>query len=311
MSSESVPTTVAEALAAVQSWRSSQQVQHAKELAEVTKDLQSMEAALENLRQQVESLRALRDDLTQKATGSSSEVGHRSYTEIFDVLNRQAESLAQRSTAVAAAASAHWSQLPQLLDAAGLADVRAEYEQFKQTVEPTLKDLPDSYKSAMMEVHQQQASRLRDAVKDLPGVPEVEGDPVSVDIVFGLDAPEGAPELLVVVLPVPESVHEQWGERASDLPSSLMARVVEAVYRAASDVGFLAVQPLAGGHLGLVAIEVELLSADPKVLEGLRERLAAVTTAPELQRAKVELTVQEVNLDFLLPPEEDEEAGDE
>ncbi len=309
MSTQAPATSVSDALEAVETWRSEEDARRLGELGEVAQEIQSLEAAMENLRQQLEALRSFQTELEAKGAELSIQADQRTYHSIFEVLQVQAAAVEQREREVSEAARAKQESLPQLLEERGLAEVLRDYEQFKTAVEPTLQHLPESYKAAMLEVHHGQEAKLRTAIGELGGAPEVEAEPVAVDLVYAIDAPEGTPELLVVVVPVADVVQSEWSERDSGLQTVLAARVAEAIYRACADAGFMAAQALSGGHLGLLAVELELVGADPALADSIRSRLAGVPESPELKAAKVALTVREINMDHLLPPE-DEEAAD-
>ena len=309
MSTQSPAKTVAEALEAVETWRSQEDARRLGELGEVAQEIQSLEAAMENLRQQLEALHTFQTELEAKGAELAAQADQRTYQGIFEVLQVQAAAVEQREREVLEASKAQAEKLPALLAEKGLAEVLQEYEQFKSAVEPTLQHLPDSYKAAILEVHHGQEAKLREAIAEVGGAPKMEADELVADLVFAIDAPEGTPELLVVVVPVADSVQSRWVEREGGLQTDLAARVAEAIYRAAADVSFLGAQALSGGHLGLLAVELELVGADPSLAERLRQRLAAVAEAPELAAAGVRLLVREIDMDHLLPPE-DEEAAD-
>jgi hypothetical protein len=296
MSTQSPAKTVGEALEAVESWRSEEDARRIGELGEVAQEIQSLEAAMENLRQQLEALHTFQTELEAKGSEIAAQVDQRTYQGIFEVLQMQAAAVEQREREGLEAAKARSERLPELIAERGLADVLKEYEQFKTAVEPTLKHLPESYKAAMLDVHHSQEAKLRAAIAELGGAPDLPADELAID-------------LLVVVVPVADSVQSGWVDREGGLQTMLAARVAEAIYRAAADAAFMGAQALSGGHLGLLAVELELVGADASLADNIRSRIASVPDAPELKAAKVSLTVREIDMDHLLPPE-DEEAAD-
>ena len=298
MSTESPATTVAQALQGVQAWRAEEDARRLGELGEVAQEIKSLEAAMENLRQQLEALGTFQGELEAKAADLETVADQRTYQAIFEVMKVQAAALEQREAEGLAASKAHRSSVPELLAKQGLSGVLEEYEH-----------VPEGYRAALLEVHRKQEARLREALASFAAV-SMDAKPLTVDLVFAIDAPEGTPELMVVVVPVAGAVQSGWADREGGLQTIIAARVAQAIYEAAADVGFVAAQALSGGHLGLLAVELELLGADPKLADALRTRLAAVAKAPELSQANVTLAVQEVSMDHLLPPEEDEEAAD-
>ena len=191
-----------------------------------------------------------------------------------------------------------------------VAPLLKEYEQFRTEVEPTLAALPESYRGVILAHHEGVVNKLREHLGRAAGGPvEVEGDPLVIDVVLAVDAPEGEAELLMLVLPVSEAVYGEWAARDEDLQTHLAARVVQAVYESCGKLGLVGVQAMFGGHRDLLAVEVELGAIKPDDVKAvLQERLEAVLgSASELQAAKVQAVPRFVAVDHLLPPEEDDE----
>lgn len=308
MSTETPAATVAEALEQVNAWSADNTARHKAEVEEVDQEIASLQSAVQNLQQQLEALQTFRAELEAKAEATGVE--QQQYEAVFATLQAQANALGDRGAQVVAAQKARIDDLPARLAASsGSADV-AEYEMFKKTIEPTLAGLPDSYKEALLAVHREKADKVRALVHEELSKPvEVTGDDVAVDLVYAIDAPEGAPELIIVVVPVAAEVHSDWVNRPEGVQMWVAARVAEALYRAAGSVGFTGAQALSGGHLGLLAVEMELIGADASIGAALREQLAGIGRAPELKAAKVKVEACELPIDTLLPPE-DEEDGD-
>jgi len=311
MSTETPAATVAEALESVKQWQTDAAARHEAELKEVDQELSSLQAAVQNLQQQIDALQSFKTELEAKSSDLGSEAGKREYQAIFDALRGQSARMGERDDQVVAAHKARLDDLPARLaqgDAAG--DV-AEYEQFKTAVEPTLQHLPDTYRDALLEVHAKKVAKVRKHVEAaLEGPVEVTGDEVSVDVVYAIDAPEGSPELIIVVIPVAATVHQGWMEQAEGVQLWLAARVAQALYAAAASVGFVQAQALSGGHLELLAVEMELVGADAKIVDALKKELDQVASSPELKAARVSVTAAALDIDTLLPPEDEEEPND-
>jgi hypothetical protein len=311
MSTEQPAATVAEALAVVQQWRAESTARQEAELQEVDQEIASLQSAVENLQQQLHALQSFKTELAAKTSELDTDAAQREYRAIFATLQSQANALGERGTAVVAAQKARLDDLPARLAASDAAADVAEYEQFKANVEPTLKHLPDSYRDALLEVHQKKVAKVRRHVEAaLSGPVEVTGEEVAVDVVYAIDAPEGTPELIIVVVPVADDVHTNWVNRSEGVQMWVAARVAQALYQAAHEVGFVQAQALSGGHLDLLAVEMELVGADTKIGDALRKHLANLGNSPELTAAKVKVSAQELPIDTLLPPEPEEDDAE-
>lgn len=303
--------TVQEALAGLATWRHDEAERRTAELAEIDQELAGLRTAMDALGQQVEALEIFRAGVVAREEGMEGLEIERGYEAIFAVMGAQAQWMAERSAQVAAAEATRSEAALASLATSDAADLYEEYLQFKQGVEPTLAALPESYRSIVLSHHRAQAAKLRAHVSQLLGEPVVlEVEPLEVEVVYGLDAPEGVPELLIAVLPVGEEVHARWPHRPEDLQTHVAARVVQAIYQAVAEAGPEGAQALCGGHQGLLAVETELEGARSDIGAVIARCLAEVADAPELRAARVRLTAREVPVDYLLPPETGEEDED-
>lgn len=304
-----VPTSVIGALESVSRWRIDTEARHKAELEEVDQEVQSLEQSIQNLQQQLEALQKFRGELVERSTRIDEEETQRTYAAIFGALGHQVEDLQARAAKVAEAEAAGAAALADAMKDSATAPLLKEYEQFKTQIEPTLSSLPESYRSVILQHHEGVVAKLREHLAQAGTAPvQVEGDPVSVDLVFAVDAPEGAVELVMLVLPVQEETYTGWHARGEDLQTWFAARVVQALYQAAATLGQPAAQAMFGGHQGLLAIEMEIGGGNPEeVAETLEAAFAAAVAAPELQAAGVTVQPRRVSVDHLLPPEEDED----
>lgn len=300
--------TVEAALDEIASWRAEQEGKKQKELAEVEQELGTLRTALESLQQQLEALETFKAQLTDGEGDIELQEIERAYASIFDALASQATRVAQRATLVAEAEQARTDATLESLARSDSAPLFEEYRQFRTTVQPTLAALPESYRSVVTQHHEQLAAKLRETVgRLLAGPVTLDAEPLEVEVVYGIDAPEDAPELLIVVLPVADEVHGRWVSRDEDLQTWVAARVVQAIYQAVREAGPAGAQALCGGHKGLLAIEADLVGAKGDIGAVVQRQLEAVLgSAPELVAAGLKVTVREVSVDYLLPPEEEE-----
>ncbi len=299
--------TVSDALAEVERWRADQEARQAAELVEVEQEIKNLESAISNLEQQLKALIKFRTELQGKASSLPSRRLERGHAALFGALQDQASQLGRREAMVAGIARQREEAFEKELKGTSLAAMVEEFRQFKVAVEPNLQSLPESYRSVVSEHHLRISQRLREHVEKIASAPlEVEADVLSIEVVYCVDAPEGVPELLVVVIPVTDRVHSGWYERIDGLQTWLSARVVQAIYQAARATGFTQAQAMCGGHMELLAIEVDLLGAPAEFVGAFEEQLGAILGAsPELFAGQVFATGRRVDVDYVLPPEED------
>lgn len=303
--------TVSDALAEVERWRADQQARQSAELVEVEQEVKNLENAIANLEQQLKALTKFRAELQGKAASLPSRRLERGHAALFGALQDQASQLGRREALVASAARKREEAFEQELKGTSLAAMVEEFRQFKVAVEPNLQNLPESYRSVVSEHHLRISQRLREHVEKIASAPlEVESDVLSVEVVYCVDAPDGADELLVIVIPVTDQVYASWHERADGLQTWLAGRVVQAIYQAASATGFVQAQAMSGGHMELLAIEVDLIGAPSGFVDAFEEQLGSVLgAAPELFAGQVFATGRRVDVDYVLPPEDEVEGS--
>lgn len=314
MTTATTVRTVADALGDVERWKADEQARHAAELVEVDQEIGNLTTAIGNLQQQLEALRKFKEELQGKQQALGGQEIARAHESLFKALQAQSQALVEREAIVAERDKARRADLEASLSGTEIGPLLEEYKQFKTTVEPTLGALPESYRSVILQHHRTLAARLESHVRKAISEPvQVEAAPLEVELVFAVDAPEGKPELLILVLPVTDQVQSGWVDREDSLQLWLAARVVQGVYEAAAKTGFVAAQAMSGGHLGLLALELDLSAAlngaafVDAVQAVISERLAG---APELAGARVAVRARKVDVDYVLPPEDDEEASD-
>jgi hypothetical protein len=304
------PQSLASALDEVSSWRSEAEQKTRTELAEVDQEIESLQTAMQNLQQQLDALRRFREEVARRDDRLTEEQTGRTYNAIFAALGSQAAALAARAELVAAAYQTRNKALEDALANPETAALMAEYKQFKSLVEPTLAAMPESYRKVMLEHHEKQAEQLQEIIdRQNQTVVTVDGPQVDADVVFAVDSPSGAPEVLMLVLPVPDTVQTDWQKRPEDLHTWIAARVVQGVYTACEASGVATPRAMYGGHQGLLAIEVEINGSKSDIGDRVRDAVnAAVQGAQELSGAQVRVEARPVQVDHLLPPEDAQEA---
>jgi hypothetical protein len=303
------PRSLASALADVGSWRAEAEQKTKSELAEVDAEIESLLTAMQNLQQQLEALRRFRDEVARRDTSLGDEQSGKVYHAIFGALTDQAAALGARAAQVTAAFEQRKRTLDEAMANPDTAKRMAEYKQFKAVVEPTLAAMPESYRAIVVAHHEAQAKELQ-ALIDLQNasVVRVDGASIAADIAVAVDSPSGAPEVLMLVLPVPDSVQTDWNKRPEDLNTWIAARVVQGVYSACEASGVMLPRAMYGGHQGLLAVEVEIGGAKADIGERVREAINVAARTDELAGAQVEVSARIVAVDNLLPPEDGAEG---
>ena len=310
MTTATKTANLADALAEVLKWEADEQTRQNAELVEVDQEVQSLQTAVANLQQQLEALSKFRGELVAKSEALPDEIVQRSYQAIFAALTAQAELVAQRTAQVNVAEQAKAAAVEAAMGSGEIAALLDEYKQFKTAVEPTLAALPESYRSVMMKHHNDLAEQLKAHVQTaMEGPIDLDVDDLPVEVAFAVDAPEGKPELLIIVIPVSEEVTAEWSTRPQDLQTMICARVMQALYETVKGSGPAGVEAVTGGHRGMLAVEVDLLGAADDFAQKLIAAIAEVDkNATELNAAGVSLEARQVVIDYLLPPEDHTEG---
>jgi uncharacterized protein YoxC len=304
-----LPRTIAGAMDDVAKWRSSAVNKNRSEIQDVDTEIENLRKAVANLQQQIEALRRSREDIVKREDKLAEEEVSKSYTAVFAALAEQSAALTKRSAAMSELASARKRAVEAAYADPAIAATVAEYNAFKTTVAPTLASFPERLRTIMLAEQAGTEKKLREHLEAAMrnSKAEVAGDPLAVEVVFAVDPAEGAPEVVMLVLPVAETVFTEWSTRAEDVQTQIAARVIEAVYRTATAAGLGNARAAFGGHAGLLAVEMEIAGAKGDFAGKLGEELGRVLgSASELQAAKVQVRAVNIPVDHLLPPEEAE-----
>lgn len=299
------PRSLAEALDEVQRWRGEEQARHAAELAETDQEIQGLKAAILNLQQQLSARERARADLVERGPSILAGEVERRYNAVFGALSQQAAAVAERSSRIAEREREREARVAETLQTGDLAAAWEEYGQFKTTVEPNLKGMPEGYRKAVLAHHEQVVAQVRAAVEQALATPvAVDADPLALDVVYAVDAPEGQPEVMMVVVPIREVAVARWQDRGDTLELHLAARVAQAVYQGLAEAGLPNARVTTGAHRDLLVVEQEVVGARADLARILAAALQRVTAAaPELAAARVSVAIRQVDVDNLLPPE--------
>jgi hypothetical protein len=318
MADITAPRSIADALAEVARRQGEEQARHAAELGEVDQEIASLRTAMTNLQQQLDALARFRDELAGRID-SVAGGGHRlTYDAIFHALHEQSQALSGRAARVAEAARAQQKALADTLEDENIRKLMEEYGQFKEHMEPHLASFPATYRKALVSKHAEIEGELRAALADRadPPPPEVDEEPLAIDVVVAVDAPDDVAEVAMLLLPVVEHVHTAWSDREEDLQTWVAARAMQAIYRVCHTFGLEGAQAMYGGHQGLLAVEIELGAGDGAAVRTALQQTLDETFAgsPELKGARLAIHARPVDVDHLFPPEDIDagsDAGDE
>lgn len=302
---------VTDAIDAANRWVEEERAKMGSEIAEVEKEMAELDAAIENLKQQHDALARLRDDLTGNASGGNA-IAERYYESIFGVLVSQAQAANRRTELVQAAEAGQQAALALAMNTPEIAALRSECEQFQTTIQPTLDSLPESYRGVLLSHHATVEARLAEHMATLDvGLVEFAGDVLQLNLVYAVDPSDGEPEVLTVVFPIEEAVYVEWEDRPETLLTRLAASIVQAIYQVCQDAGLSEPEGAFGGHQGLLAMEIDLVGASHGVVDRLAEAVStSVEIDPGFSAAKIRVDTVCVEMDHLLPREEDEEDAE-
>ncbi len=300
--------SVTRALQQVDAWKEAQLRENQAKIAEVDKEIADIEAKIALLQQQIVALREARTSL--EALDLSRPTRDRINEAIFATLAEQSALTSRRAEEQLRAEKALQEKVFADMKSGELAPVVEEYVQFKEKVEPTLSALPASYREAILQHHRGVVERLRAHLAERLAEPAtIDAPPVEVDVVFGIDAPEGRPELLICILPLHHEVLTAWADRATDVGTLLGARVAQAIFETTKRLGPPGVHVVYGGYQDLLTMEVEIDGTEDNFAEVFTQTMQAIfADAPELKAAGIRPVPVPVDADHLLPPEDDEEA---
>lgn len=309
MTQDQAANTVADALNVVKAQQEAARAQHASRLAEIDGEIERLVQSISNLQSQLNAVQLSRDELAAEGEAIDSAAVGDAYHGIFAVLRGQASKLAERTVLWTEAARAVAARRAEALADPETSTLVAEYEQFVNGGEAALAAVPASYRKVIEAHHATVSAQLEERLAALQELPQVQADELGFDVVAAVDADqEGG--IAMIVTPVAAEVQTDWTSRDADLQTQVAARVVEGLYKALKAGGMGTSQAMFGGHQGLLALEVELPPGTAGHFgDALRGAIEASLASDELKGARVAARVSSVDVDLLLPPE-DEEGDD-
>ncbi len=290
--SEQILPRLVEALDKVAEWRQEQEQAAQARLDEVQAERARLLADIEQLQLEIEKLGELEVKVADELELLPAEETRRTRRAVDEGIAADAETLSERDLLYLEAVKAREERVSDMVSRPEIAELVEEYEQF-QNVEPTLANLPAGYRDAIRAHHATVQQRL-EPVFEASGAPlePVDADPAAVTVVASLNPPEGPPEALALILPVPFDVYEDWTERAEDLAAVLAYRVVAAVSATLTTLGVPDAAVQYADYNGMLAVQVWFGEDSPEgdVREALGSELERLTdVATELHAARLDL----------------------
>jgi hypothetical protein len=297
------------ALEDIDRWRRESDAESDREHSEI-KDEQ------ERLRREIADREQRLDALSQR----KSEVEFHKASLPEEQLRRQRESalknlagdrgvVAARGSLYGDTVKARERRVTELIESPKYNKLVKEFEDF-QEAEMTLNTLPESYRGAIQAHHANVTKELAPVFDAMAtDVEEVDAAGVAVAIVASVDAPNGTPEALAVIVPVPFETCSKWTERGEDLASLVAYRVVGAVGAMLQAIGASNAPIQYAEYENALAIQVWLGDSEVKgnvqpVLEDLFDSLNA--KAAELEASRLCMSLVWLDPDAVAPGDDGE-----
>lgn len=313
-SEPSVPQLMV-SLEAVAQWREETETEVTRQIKEIDEEEERLNANIAELQRQLKAVAALREEMQVRLAELDDEQLSRTRDAVLTGLEFETPLLADRAHAWAEACIARTEDLDRLVEDPKIAALLEEYRQFAE-VEPTLDLLPAGYRRALLAHHEDVKSQLAPVM----AAAQADPDPLDLEtagftIIASLDPPEGPPEALAVIVPVPYDTYTRWSEESEDLHSLIAYRVVGALSALLAEVGAADAPMQYAPYEDKLAIQVWLGDSEVKgdvrsTLEALIERLK--DDASELRVTRLEPFVVWLPPDAIIPEEGEEgEEGSE
>jgi hypothetical protein len=187
-----------------------------------------------------------------------------------------------------------------------------EYEEF-QEIEVTLDTLPKSYRTAIESHHANVTKQLEPVFDAMAAdIEQVDATAVSVAAIASIDAPDGVPEALAVIVPTPYEICSKWSERAEDLSTLIAYRVVGAIGGMLKAIGAADAPIQFAEYENALAIQVWLGDSEVQgnlkpVLEDLFDELNG--KAAEFEAGRISIGLVWLDPECIAPDDDAEEGN--
>lgn len=301
-------------LEAVRRWRAETEQDVTRQVKEIDEEEERLKASIAELQRQLKAVAALRDEVKDRFVQLDEEELERTRDAVVSGLAAEVALLEERALKYDLASSARQDSLTAVLDDPEVSALVEEYKQFVEA-EPTLDLLPAGYRKAVLAHHEGVKARLGPvfSAADAEADP-IDADPAGFTVLATLNPPEGRPEALAIIVPVPFDVYAKWSERAEDLYSLLAYRVVGAVSATLAELGAASAPVQYAPFEGRLAIQVWLgghsLNGDVRAsLDAAIAKLGA--SSAELAVARLSAGVVWLPPEAIVAEDDEEEEDDE
>lgn len=305
-----VPQLLA-SLEIVQRWRQETEAEIRGQVKEIDEDEERLKNELAELQRQLKSVAALRDEVTSRLAELDDEQLDRTREAVLSGLEADGPLLEARAEALREVEAEHEKSVAALLNDPEISGLVEEYKQFLEA-EPTLDMLPAGYRKAVLAHHESIKAKLKPVVAAADVMPQpLPLEPAGFTLVASLDPPEGTPEALALIVPVPYDVFAKWSDRGEDLHAQIAYRVVGAVSAMLAELGSaqapVQYAPLEGKlliqvWLGDVAVEGDVKASLERQVAHLRLH------ASELAVLRLEPYLVWLAPEAILPDDEDDDV---
>lgn len=311
-SEPSVPQLVV-SLEIVERWREETETEVTRQIKEIDEEEERLNANIAELQRQLKAVAALREEMQVRLTELDDEELARIREAVLSGLESEAPLLAERDIAWTDACTARASGVEALVEDPRVAALLEEFRQFAE-VEPTLDLLPAGYRRALLAHHEEVKRELQPVIAAAQADPEpMDLDPAGFTLIASLDPPDGPPEALAVIVPVPFDTYARWSEQREDLHSLIAYRVVGALSALLAEVGAADAPMQYAPYEDKLAVQVWL--GDSEVTGDIRSTFEALIDGLKREAAELRVTRLEPYLVWLSPdaiiPEEGEEDGED
>ncbi len=315
MSEASVPSVpqLVVSLEIVERWREETETEVTRQIKEIDEEEERLNANIAELQRQLKAVAALREEMQVRLAELDDEELARIRDAVVSGLESEAPLLAERDQAWTDACAARSADVDALVQDPRVSALLEEYRQFAE-VEPTLDLLPAGYRRALLAHHEEVKGELAPVI----AAAQADPDPLPLEdagftLIASLDPPDGPPEALAVIVPVPFDTYSRWSEESEDLHSLIAYRVVGALSALLAEVGAADAPMQYAPYEGKLAIQVWL--GDSEVTGDIRTSFEALIEELKHEAGELRVTRLMPYVVWLSPdaiiPEEGEEDGDE
>ena len=194
-----------------------------EQLRRVDDEIVALRKARTNIEAQLTELETYRQELGRQEHAVREMVVQQGQRAIFQALTTQQQNLMERAQLYGERVASRNEQMLAELESSNLAAEFEEYRQFKNEIELTLEALPASYRSVVLQHHQQVLQRLRSQVESSLRKPvELSEEQLELDIVLAVDPFDTDLLALILVLPVSGRLASDWSLSSDDLESAFL-----------------------------------------------------------------------------------------